>query len=64
MTPVWKDADEAAYKWPQENPDPLSTILSEVDDLYHSDKDYAYKAGYFYRVIQILKAEREKTFKD
>jgi len=68
MTPVWKDADEAAYKWPkptkkrQPRTTPRTTedLINEAYDMFEDDSlDYAFKAGFYFGLIQILKAERD-----
>jgi len=64
MTPVWKDADEAAYKWPKptkkRQPRTTEDLIDEAYEMFEDDSlDYAFKAGFYFGIIQILKAERD-----
>ena len=60
--PVWKDADEAAIKWPQTTPKTTEQLIDEAHQLYDDEShSYAYKAGFFYGIIQALEAERQTT---
>ncbi len=56
---VWKNADEAAYKFPK--PQPTKTIeelLREAHELYKDEgESYAFKAGFFFGLIQLLEFE-------
>ena len=57
---VWKDADEARYHFPQPESTPKSVeaLLREAEELYKDkDQSYAYKAGFFYGLIQLLEFE-------
>jgi hypothetical protein len=57
---VWKDADEARYHFPQPETPPktVEALLREADELYKDpDQSYAYKAGFFYGLIQLLEFE-------
>ena len=56
---VWKNADEAAYKFPKpEPPKTLEELLQEAYRLYKDDTEsYAFKAGFFYGLIQQLEFE-------
>ena len=58
--PVWKDVDEAAIKWPQITPKTTEELINEAHELFHNEEQsYAYKAGFFYGIIQALVSERQ-----
>jgi len=58
--PVWKDVNEAAIKWPKATPKTLEDLLNEAHELFHDEEQsYAFKAGFYYGLIQILEAERQ-----
>lgn len=53
---VWKNADEAAYKFPK--PKTLEELLEDAHRLFkNDDQNYAFKAGFFYGLIQLLEIE-------
>jgi len=57
---VWKDADEARYHFPQPTTEPktVEALLREAEELYKDQShSYAYKAGFFYGLIQLLEFE-------
>lgn len=58
--PVWKDADEAAIKWSKSTPKTIEELIDEGNELFHDEKhSYAYKAGFYYGLIQLLISERQ-----
>ncbi len=58
--PVWKDADEAAIKWPRTTPKTIEELIDEGHQLYNDEKySYAWKAGFYYGLVQLLEAERQ-----
>jgi len=61
--PVWKDATEAAIKWPIKPPTKtIENLLNEAHELFHDEEQsYAFKAGFYYGLIQILEAERKAS---
>jgi hypothetical protein len=60
--PVWKDATEASIKWPPTKPSTVEDLIDEAHDMFHSEQhSYAFKAGFFYGLIQILEAERKAS---
>lgn len=66
MTPfVWKDADEAAFKFPKPNrPRTTEELINEAHDMFQDERiSYAAKAGFYYGLIQLLEAERKETNK-
>lgn len=55
---VWKNADEAAYKFPKPEPTTIEELLSEAHRLYKDEgESYAFKAGFFFGLIQLLELE-------
>jgi hypothetical protein len=59
---VWKDATEASIKWPQSHKPTLEDLIDEAHEMFHSEQhSYAFKAGFFYGIIQILEAERKAS---
>ena len=55
---VWKDATEASIKWPRQNKPTLEDLINEAHDMFHDESlSYAFKAGFFYGIIQILEVE-------
>jgi hypothetical protein len=56
---VWPDADAAAYRFPKPpKPKTIEELLEEAYALYENeDQSYAYKAGFFYGLIQLLEFE-------
>lgn len=63
---VWKDATEASIKWPQPHkPSTVEDLLNDAHDMFHNEQhSYAFKAGFYYGLIQILEAERKAHVKD
>jgi hypothetical protein len=59
---VWKDATEASIKWPPAKPSTVEDLINEAHDMFHDESlSYAFKAGFFYGLIQILEAERKAS---
>ena len=57
---VWPDADAAAYRFPAEpsKPKTIEELMEEAHELYNDeDQSYAYKAGFFFGLIQLLEFE-------
>lgn len=69
---VWKDVDEASIKWPKPTtktaPRTIEELIDEAYEMFEDDSiDYAFRAGFYFGIIQILKAERDskkETYKD
>jgi len=62
---VWKDATEASIKWPQQRKPTIEDLLNDAHEMFHDDDlCYAFKAGFYYGIIQILEAERKAYVKD
>jgi hypothetical protein len=69
---VWKDVDEAKIKWPLPTqphcPRTIEELIDEAYEMFEDDSiDYAFRAGFYFGIIQILKAERDskkETYKD
>jgi hypothetical protein len=59
---VWKDATEASIKWPKTKKPTIEDLLNDAHEMFHDeDLCYAFKAGFFYGIIQILEAERKAS---
>lgn len=56
--PVWKDADEAAIKWKQKDPDSWIDMVKSSIDVAEDDRFCAdYKVGFLKTTLQFLEAE-------
>lgn len=59
---VWKDATEASIKWPKKQTPTVEDLINEAHDMFHNEElSYAFKAGFYYGLIQILEAERKAS---
>ena len=59
---VWKDATEASIKWPITTRSNLEDLINEAHKMFHDEElSYAFKAGFYYGLIQILEAERKAS---
>lgn len=56
--PVWKDADEAAYKWKKQDPDRwINLIRHSLDVANNPQFSSDYKVGYMETALELIEGE-------